>query len=133
MRKFAVALKSEILCRASSSQRSRSRATFVIFPATTRHAPSKNRQMFILHLGARLGLPAILAYELIIRAMKTTFSVIALKLAFHTSLVSVSFDRKRIDMSGLSAEYSGPEKVAATTAANSSFRNSIFMRLTIER
>ena len=33
-------------CRASSTQRSRSRVTFVIFPATPRPVPSKNRQMF---------------------------------------------------------------------------------------
>jgi len=33
-------------CRASSTQRSRSRVTFVILPATPRPVPSKNRQMF---------------------------------------------------------------------------------------
>ena len=33
-------------CRASSTQRSRSRVTLVIFPATPWPVPSKNRQMF---------------------------------------------------------------------------------------
>ena len=34
-------------CRASSTQRSRSRVTFVILPATPRPVPSKKRPMFI--------------------------------------------------------------------------------------
>jgi hypothetical protein len=38
----------ELLCRASAVQRSRSRVTFVILPATPCPVPSKNRQRFIL-------------------------------------------------------------------------------------
>ena len=53
-----------------------------------------------------------------ISSQQPGFSAIALKLAFHISFVSVSFARKRIDMSGQSAECRDPRKAVATAIAN---------------